>query len=110
MSSIMTVILPIAIVLIIVGIVFFISKVGKDFISIKITHWLLIIYVSVLVLSTALIPFVTVDRKERETTKQEEMIKLVMNYLRSFIKGKGIRSMTIIYYNRTVSLTIKIKL
>ena len=69
----MTAILPIAIVLIIVGIVFFISKVGKDFISIKITHWLLIIYVSVLVLSTALIPFVTVDRKERETTKQEEM-------------------------------------
>ena len=73
MSSILSAFLPIIIILMIVGIVIFTSKIGKGFFSIKMTHWLFIIYVAVLVIATAIVPFISDDTMDREVMKQEDI-------------------------------------
>ena len=88
MSTFITALLPIAIILLIVGFVYFMSKVGNKFITIKITHWLLIIYIGVLLLSTAIIPFISDERMERDTKEQVDIDKEMNELDKKLREGK----------------------
>ena len=88
MSTFITALLPIAIILLIVGFVYFMNKVGNKFITIKITHWLLIIYIGVLLLSTAIIPFISDERMERDTKEQVDIDKEMNELDKKLREGK----------------------
>jgi hypothetical protein len=64
------------------------SKVGNKFITIKITHWLLIIYIGVLLLSTAIIPFISDERMERDTKEQVDIDKAMNELDKNLREGK----------------------
>ena len=89
MSTFITAVLPIAIILFVVGFVYFLSIFAKKYMTIKITHWLLMIYTGVLLLSTAIIPFISDNRMGRDERKQadidKEMNELDMNLRRGKI-------------------------
>ena len=80
MSTFITALFQIGIFIILVGMIYFMKKVGKKFITIKITHWLLFIYIGVLLLATAIIPFISNERMERDTKEQVDIDK-AMNEL-----------------------------
>ena len=80
MSTFITAVLPIAIIIFVVGFVYFMSKFAKKYMTIKITHWLLMIYIGVILLSTAIIPFISDNRMERDERKQVD-IDQAMNEL-----------------------------
>ena len=88
MSTFITALLPIVIILLIVGFVYFMSKVGNKYITIKITHWLLIIYIGVLLLSTAIIPFISDERMERDTKEQVDIDKAMNELGKNLREGK----------------------
>jgi hypothetical protein len=80
MSTFITALLPILILIFIVGIVYSVSKARKSFMTIKITHWLVLIYMGVLLLSTAMIPFITDNQMDRNEMHQVD-IDEAMNQL-----------------------------
>lgn len=88
MSTFIMVILPIVILITIIGFVFFTSKLGNCFVPIKFTHWLLSIYIFLLVLSTAILPFISDDRMEKEVRRQEDMDKVMDGLFSKLRQGK----------------------
>jgi ABC-type transport system involved in multi-copper enzyme maturation permease subunit len=65
-------ILPIFLVLLF-GLFFFITvKIGKKYLTIKITHWLLLIYVGVLVLSSIAVPLFAQENDQIESMNQRD--------------------------------------
>ena len=65
------------------GLIFYMIKAGKSFVTIKITHWLLVVYTSVLLLSTFAVAFMneeTISKaKEREKVNEEGLSSLYTN-------------------------------
>ena len=61
---------------------------GISIITIKITHWLLIIYIGVLLLSTAIIPFISDERMERDTKEQVDIDKAMNELDKNLREGK----------------------
>ncbi|MGE7185535.1 hypothetical protein ACQKKK_16515 [Peribacillus sp. NPDC006672] len=56
--NVMTAILPIVILILIFGVFIFMVRFAGKFATPKVTHWLLFIYIGVLLLSTAFVPFI----------------------------------------------------
>ncbi|MGG4267701.1 hypothetical protein [Peribacillus simplex] len=56
--TVMTTILPLAILILIFGVFIFMGRLSKKFVTLKVTHWLLFIYIGVLLLGTAFVPFI----------------------------------------------------
>ena len=74
MITFMTALLPLVII-ILMGTFFFMFKAGNKFMTVKITHWLLLIYVGVLLLALAVSPFITgepLGRKSMDQAEQEQ--------------------------------------
>lgn len=70
MMMLLGAILPIVLVLLF-GLFFFITvKIGKKYLTIKITHWLLLIYVGVLVLATIAVPLFAQEYEKIERIEQ----------------------------------------
>jgi energy-coupling factor transporter transmembrane protein EcfT len=68
---VLTAILPIVILGFFALFFFFTIKVGKKYMTIKVTHWLLFIYIAVLVLATVFVPFLTEKSAGLERVEQE---------------------------------------
>ena len=88
MSTFITALFQIGIFIILVGMIYFMKKVGKKFITIKITHWLLFIYIVVLLLATAIIPFISDERMERDTKEQVDIDKAMNELDKNLREGK----------------------
>ncbi|MGG3495570.1 hypothetical protein ABES08_07125 [Peribacillus simplex] len=59
--TVMTAILPLVILILIFGVFIFMVRFAGKFTTPKVTHWLLFIYISVLLLGTAFVPFIIDD-------------------------------------------------
>ena len=88
MSTFITALFQIGIFIILVGMIYFMKKVGKKFITIKITHWLLFIYIGLLLLATAIIPFISNERMERDTKEQVDIDKAMNELDKNLREGK----------------------
>jgi hypothetical protein len=71
----MTLILPIVLI-IIFFILAFILKVWKRYVTVKITHWLLIIYIGILFIAMAITPFISTDFPVRAEEKEDSWLYL----------------------------------
>lgn len=65
-------VLPLIFVLGFVFYFFFSVKIGKKYLTIKITHWMLIVYIGVLILATMIVPFLSQDHTAVEKMEQEK--------------------------------------
>ncbi|RRN72884.1 hypothetical protein EI200_06835 [Peribacillus simplex] len=59
--TVMTAILPLVILILIFGVFIFMVRFAGKFVTPKVTHWLLFIYIGVLLLGTAFVPFIIDD-------------------------------------------------
>lgn len=85
--GIITAILPLALILILLGTFFSMYKVGKKYMTLKVTHTLLVIYLTILVLATAFVPFFTDNINSKELVEQEEMDQALSNIYRDLYEG-----------------------
>lgn len=65
-----TTILPIVVLVIFIVLFFIMFRIGKRYMTIKITHWLLFIYIGVLLLATFSVVFVGGDRVNHQRVEQ----------------------------------------
>lgn len=61
-----TLIFQIVFFLLMIGVIYFMFKAGTKWRTVKITHWLLFTYVTILLLATVLVPFVSDKAKNLE--------------------------------------------
>ncbi|MFB7638295.1 hypothetical protein [Peribacillus butanolivorans] len=59
--TVLTAILPLVILILIFGVFIFMVKLARKFATPKVTHWLLFIYIGVLLLGTVFVPFINDD-------------------------------------------------
>ena len=88
MITFLTTILPFAIILFFVGMFFFVQKTAKKYLTIKLTHWLLFIYIGVLLLASTMVPFISVDTMGLARMDQVEIDNEIGNLHAKLSKGK----------------------
>lgn len=73
MSVIATLLPVIILIFVLYWLFFFVFRTGKKYMNVKITHWMVIIYLIVLLLSSAAIPFFSKDLTIKKVTDQNEL-------------------------------------
>jgi hypothetical protein len=68
--TVLTAILPIVIIILIFGVLIFMVRFAGKFATPKVTHWLLFIYIGVLLLGTAFVPFIIDDSMSQKGTEK----------------------------------------
>jgi len=68
--TVLTAILPIVIIILIFGVFIFMVRFAGKFATPKVTHWLLFIYIGVLLLGTAFVPFIIDDSMSHKGTEK----------------------------------------
>ncbi|MFA1710685.1 hypothetical protein ACDX66_03150 [Peribacillus frigoritolerans] len=68
--TVLTAILPIVIIILIFGVFIFMVRFAGKFATPKVTHWLLFIYIGVLLLGTAFVPFIIDDSMSQKGTEK----------------------------------------
>jgi hypothetical protein len=71
----MTLILP-AVLVLLIFIFAFMLKVWRRYITVKMTHWLLLVYLGVLILAMAITPFISTDFPVQAKGKEDEWLDL----------------------------------
>ncbi|WP_338469453.1 hypothetical protein R4Z10_11525 [Niallia sp. XMNu-256] len=84
--SMLTSTVPFLIIFILVTIGYLFYKLGKKYITIKVTHWLLAIYLLILLVATTLVPFMadsTIVKGTRDQQDQDEVINQLYAHLQN---------------------------
>ena len=86
--SMLTAILPFAIILIILAFGYSLIKFGKKFFTTKITHWALLSYLVILLVATIILPFMSDDIKVMGKVDQREEDKVMNEIYENLQTGK----------------------
>jgi hypothetical protein len=75
----MTILIVPTFILIIVGLVMLMQKIRRRYVSVKITHWLLMGYTGLLLIAMAIAPFMITDLPNRATGADQEIYRHLSN-------------------------------
>ena len=99
--SLVTTILPIVfLILIVVGI-----NIGRKYVTVKITHWLLFIYIGILLLSIAVVPFISGGMPKKRSNQVQGFYNALTNGKIDQIDNKYLtRKMSFDYKNSMLNI------